>query len=154
MATSTQPEAAAAALGVHSISVCLSVADLEASAAWYCHNLGFRLAQQRAFTDLAARVAYLEAQGLRLELLEQRDSQPGAPRQDPPRHGSPRGLSQLTFYVADLDAALAHIRDRRVTVAMPPAFLPELGVSAFFVRDPESNLIEFIELSAPHPSKE
>ncbi len=142
---------AGAELGIRSLSACISVGDLDACAAWYAEHLGFTVVQSWEFPELAARVAYLEGHGARLELLEQRDAEP-APRSDPPGHGAPHGVTQLVCYVADINAALAYVRQRGLTIAMDVSTLPELNIAAFFIRDLEGNLIEFIEYSPSESS--
>ncbi|MFD0683464.1 VOC family protein [Actinomadura fibrosa] len=139
----------AALLNIRALSACISVDDLDACAGWYAEHLGFEVAQSHALPEIGARVAYLEGHGLRLELAEQYGARRAPERPDPPEHAIVHGISQITFYVADLDTVQDYARRAGLTVAMEKAALPELGVTAFFVRDPEGNLIEFIELTKP-----
>ncbi|MGK5551216.1 VOC family protein [Actinomadura kijaniata] len=140
MADKTEP------LNIWALSACISVQDLDACATWYARHLGFEQAQSYLLPEIGARVAYLEGHGLRLELLEQYGAQRAPQRPDPPDHGTVQGLSQLTFYVTDLAAVRDYARRERLTIAMDVVALPQHGLSAFFLRDPEDNLIEFIEL--------
>ncbi|TDD96313.1 VOC family protein [Actinomadura rubrisoli] len=134
-------------LGIQALSACISVGDLDACIAWYTQNLGFRLLKLVQFPELGARVAFLTGHSLRLELAEQAEAEPGPRRQDPPRHSVVRGVTQIAFYVTDAESILARARQHGLNVAMDLATVPELGLKAFFVRDPEENLIEFIELT-------
>ncbi|WP_165975736.1 VOC family protein [Actinomadura rubrisoli] len=148
MTTHTTGHAAdvATPLNIWALSACISVDDLDACTDWYAHYLGMEPAQSHTVPEIGARIAYLEGHGLRLELVEQYGAQRAPERPDPPDHGTVQGLSQITFYVTDLAAVRDYARRERLTVAMDVATLPQLGVSAFFLRDPEGNLIEFIEL--------
>ena len=129
---------------VRRLSACISVADLDRSIKWYSDVLGFRLRRQAPFPDLGARLAFLEVDDLRLELVQSDGSVTGD-RPDPPRHAGVRGVTQLTLYVDDLDQVLAELAEHGVPLAMPPVDVEVLGIRAFFIRDADGNLIEFIQ---------
>ena len=129
---------------VRDLSVCISVSDLDRSVDWYGRNLGFRCVLRQDLPRFGARIAYLDSPGGRIELL-----QPGqlvrARRPDPPEHGGMQGPTQLSVTVDDLAAAAERVRERSLTVAMPPLDAPALGVRVMFIRDEDDNLIELVE---------
>src|SRR5207237_298849 len=115
----------------------LCVSDLERSLRFYRDLLGFRSVKEievegepadtlLGLRDVKLRAAYLERDGVTLELL--RFARPPAP---PPRRRTLHepGLTHLSFRVADLDATLAAVRaaGERVldeTLLRPPALPP------------------------------
>jgi catechol 2,3-dioxygenase-like lactoylglutathione lyase family enzyme len=140
----TAPGPVVAAQDIRRLSVCLSVADLDVSLAWYQDVLGFRTRKVVPFPDLDARVAFVEAGDFRFELVQTLAST-SVERPEPPGHTAVRGLTQLTLYVRRLDPVLERLAARNVDPAMPPVTVGALGIRAFFVRDADGNLIEFIE---------
>lgn len=141
------------AIVVQKVSACLSVANLDETASWYERELGFRTVRSMHFAlqspEYSARVAFLQAAGGRLELLED----PlfiAVRRPNPPRHAAMQGMSQLALYVEDLDAAVKQLQRRGIPLVMEPATVEELGIRACFIRDNEGNLIELLQdLDAP-----
>jgi uncharacterized membrane protein/catechol 2,3-dioxygenase-like lactoylglutathione lyase family enzyme len=132
------------------VSACVAVADLGKALAWYADALGFTPVRAAEFPELPARVAYVEGHGARLELAETRPSTP-ARRPDPPAHGRVQGISQLTFYVDDLDKVVAWAEAHQVEVAMWPVAVADLALRAAFIRDCDGNLIEFIQEAPQAP---
>ena len=130
--------------GLHA---CLVVSDLDAGIDWYGRVLGFQLRQRHDYTEYGVRVVYLEQRGAELELVETQTSKP-CRRDDPPGgHFALRGLSQLSFRVADMDAAVGQLQGHGVAIVFGPVNSPEFNLKACFIRDYEDNLIEFIERS-------
>lgn len=136
---------------VVNLSVCIAVRDLEASASWYGKTFGFAPILQREFPEYGARVAYLEANGVRIELVEDQTFTP-LERPDPPQHCGLQGVSQLSFWVDDIEAVREGTQSRGIDVAMDIASVPDLGIRAFFIRDNDGNLIEFIEAAEARAS--
>jgi catechol 2,3-dioxygenase-like lactoylglutathione lyase family enzyme len=133
----------------------LCVADLERSLRFYCEGLGF---QQAGALDVAGepsatllelpgvalRARWLERDGFRLELLHY--PAPGATGDGRARAMNERGYTHLSFRVADLDAATAHLEalgGRRL--AHTRIDNPQLGMRALFVLDPDGARLELIE---------
>jgi catechol 2,3-dioxygenase-like lactoylglutathione lyase family enzyme len=131
--------------GLLAISACLSVADVDRSARWYGDLLGVAVTDDATLEAAGARVAYLAGGDLRIELVQTAGSVAGPQRPDPPAHTAVRGITQLTVYVRDLDAVLARCERAGIPIAMAPVRAPQLHVAAFFVRDPDGNLLEFLE---------
>lgn len=63
----------------------------------------------------------------------------------PPAHTAVRGVSQFAFQVADIDEAYRALRDRGASFAWELQRYPDLKVAFLFVRDPEGNLIQFVQ---------
>ncbi|MFF5212102.1 VOC family protein [Streptosporangium sp. NPDC000396] len=126
------------------LSACLAVRDLDRCAAWYADTLGFTVARRHEFPELGASVAYLALGEQRLELLQPAGGV-GLTLPAPPGHALVYGVTQLACYVDDIEAARDRVLAAGIPLAMDPVTVPELGVSAFFIRDPEGNLIEFIQ---------
>jgi catechol 2,3-dioxygenase-like lactoylglutathione lyase family enzyme len=124
------------------LSACISVADVKRCAQWYVDRLGFEVVRWREFTEYAACVAYLRCRDLVLELVQTAGSV-AVPRPGPPRHGSVRGISQITFYVVNIGDARNWVKERGLVVVMETVTVSDLGVSSFFIEDIEGNLIEF-----------
>jgi catechol 2,3-dioxygenase-like lactoylglutathione lyase family enzyme len=127
------------------LSACLSVADLDVSIRWYQLLLGLDPVDAATLPAIGTRVAYLSRGNLHLELAQTAGSLAGTARPDPPEHTTARGITQITVYVRDIDVVLTRCTAAGVEVAMAPVRAPQLHVAAFFVRDPDGNLIEFIQ---------
>jgi catechol 2,3-dioxygenase-like lactoylglutathione lyase family enzyme len=149
-ATASADGSASASAGIESrllgLSACLSVADLAATAAWYERVLGFTTVRSLSMPALHAEVAYLRNERFTLELL-QIEGAVTVSTPPPPGHAGVHGVTQLTFYVPDAEAAMKELDALGATPVTDLLDVPDLGVRAFFVRDPEGNNIEFIEAS-------
>ena len=131
--------------GIDNLHACLAVGDLEASARWYGDVLGFAVRQRQDFPELGARLVFMESHGVELELVQSAHFMP-ARRPDPPAdHVAEQGISQLSFRVRDIEGVLEKVRARSIPVAMDLVDAAPLKLKAFFIRDNEGNLIEFIE---------
>lgn len=133
-------------VSVSNLAACISVANLDETAKWYNETLGFRIFLSIDFPELSAKVAYLENDSnVRIELAENGNFI-SSPRPEPPGHTALQGVSQISFWVNDIDSIREKIRNASISVAMELITVDELGVKAFFIRDNEGNLIEFLEL--------
>ena len=140
----------------------LGVSDLGRSLRFYRDLLGFRPVHELEvegepadtllrLNDVKLRAAYLERDGVTLELLH--FVRPPAP---PPRRRPmhEHGLTHLSFRVADLDATLAALRAAGERVLDETLIrVPTSGVAACFVTDPDGQLIELVQSrpGAPQP---
>jgi len=152
------------------IAICVS--DWEKSLRFYHDQLGFRFVDEFEITSpfaaklhrlkgAAIRGAYLEREGVRIELREFT-----APEQSPSSastsESSPRniafdrpGLSHLSLRVDDLDAVLAELASARVEILegqLAYAREGELGHDsparrAVFICDPDGTPIELVATS-------
>ena len=108
-------------LGVHHVSV--NVRDVEAALAFYTEVLGFRARTDRP--DFGFGGAWLDVGAQQVHLIE------GTPPEAKGQH--------FALGVADIDAAVAQLRRRGVTVSDPIAV--GAGRQAF-LEDPSGNAIE------------
>ncbi|WP_436344100.1 VOC family protein [Natronorubrum sp. FCH18a] len=135
-------------LSAHHVGI--TVSDLEETLPFYRDVLGLEVADRfsvggDAFSeavgveDARGEFAHLEADGIRIELVEY----------DPEARGSPAaglnqpGASHVGLSVDDLDSFYAALPDDVSTISGPRT--TETGTSIAFLRDPESNLIEVLE---------
>lgn len=131
------------------------VADLERSKRFYVDVLGFEPVLEVSFDDPAtARVmgvegarfdaTFLKRDGQRIELIA--FTEPPADR-TPRRHRSNElGHSHLSFYVTDLDQALAYLRSHQVVVEEATRQVLPSGIECCVVRDPDGWPIEVVQV--------
>jgi len=135
-------------LSAHHVGI--TVTDLEETLAFYRDVLDLSVANRfsvggEAFSDAvgvegaSADFAHLEADGVRIELVEY----------DPEARSSPAaGLNQpgakhVGLSVDDLESFAASLPDDVPTISGPQT--TESGTTLMFLRDPEGNLIEILE---------
>lgn len=128
--------------------------DLDALSRFYTEVLRFELinvvevdaacARSAALSDGAYRVARLQTPwGERIKLLQ--------PSKAPKQGESPDWILErcntvyVTFIVDDLDAMLASLAAKVAVLTGPEKVEVRPGVWLAFVRDPEGNLLEFVE---------
>ncbi|WP_254531409.1 VOC family protein [Natrinema gelatinilyticum] len=136
------------ALSAHHVG--LTVTDLEATLAFYRDVLDLSVADRfsvggEAFADAVgveearADFAHLEADGIRLELVEY---DPEA-RDAPATALNQPGVAHVGLSVDDLDAFYVSLPEDVPTISDPRT--TESGTRILFLRDPEGNLIEVLE---------
>jgi catechol 2,3-dioxygenase-like lactoylglutathione lyase family enzyme len=133
----------------------LCVSDLDRSLRFYCEGLGFEIAERYELDskeavglDIALEVEghvqvvsqFIRSGGMAIELLGYGT---------PPPHGRPSnsrgllGLTHLSFYVDDVDAAAAHL------VSLGGTILPETrqspGIELVFLADPDGVRVELMQ---------
>jgi catechol 2,3-dioxygenase-like lactoylglutathione lyase family enzyme len=127
----------------------VSVADLERSERFWREVLGFEMVEDRfAFPEHDLRgVVLVNAQGARVELFERRDSVPTGPHHQI-ESTRRQGWFQFALAVPDIDATFAAVTAAGAEPTLPPTMAPD-GVSLVaFVRDPDGNLVEFLQRPA------
>ncbi|MEZ6023727.1 MAG: VOC family protein [Hyphomonadaceae bacterium] len=128
--------------------------DLDALARFYTEVLGFELvsvvevdakrARQAALSSGAYRVARLQTPwGERIKLLQ--PNQPPAPGEASEWILDRCNTAYVTFIVDDLAAMVARLSGRITLLTGPNKVEVRPGVWLAFVRDPEGNLLEFVE---------
>ena len=124
----------------------LVVADLAASASWYCDVFGLsrELTARVEALDLSIEMLIHPGHGYRVELLHRPGAVPGAKPANPAEAALRHGYGHVAFDVTDLDAAYERAVARGARPVMPPGPSPEAGVRMAFVADPEGNLIELL----------
>ncbi len=125
-------------------SVTLSVSDIDRLAKWYSQKLGFREVERKSYPEFGTALAFLELNGYRVELIRDAQAKPTPPRADPPKHTAPQGISQFCLQTDNLAAVRAELVRREVPIAWEFENA-ELGVRFLFVRDPDGNLIQFLQ---------
>lgn len=123
----------------------LSVADLEASAAFFAAAFGFE--PEFAFTldPHPIRGVMLRASGCRLELFEHAGSVPGLSAGSPIEALATRGYGHFALTTADILPVFRAALAAGATAVREPGPSPEPGVRFAFLADPEGNLIELVE---------
>jgi len=132
--------------------VCIGVADLDATIAWYQRVLGFEPDIRWTVPELPGfRLAYIKKGDFRIELIDTGDRKPATP--------TPMafdeflrmpGFSHLCFRVDDVDAAMADIEAQGIAPELPPTDFPDVGRRVAFFRDIEGN---YLELAGPLKKK-
>jgi catechol 2,3-dioxygenase-like lactoylglutathione lyase family enzyme len=130
--------------------VTISTSDLDRTVSWYQDKLGYRVHSRKDLPEFETRVAVLEVGDFRLEILEQRNGQPGErPRFEPPDepdHPRVHGISQFAVLVDDLDAKIAELRSKDVAPVWCKRVDHDLKLSFQFIQDCDGNLIQLVEL--------
>ena len=141
MATSAAP-----AFRFHHVS--LSVADLDAQEAWYRAAFGLgRVDERLDLPEVGVRTVILSGgDGLRFEFTELVGSEPVV-HADAYAATAAQTFTHLALQVADLDAAFTRLTGEcAAPVVSEPGPGATDGVRYAYVRDPEGNLIELIEV--------
>ena len=127
----------------------VSVADLERSERFYRDVLGFTTAEDRfAFPEHDLRgVVLVNAAGARVELFERKDSVPTGPHHQI-ESTRRQGWFQFALAVPDIAETFAAVVAAGAEPSLAPTTAPD-GVSLVaFVRDPDGNLVEFLQRPA------
>ncbi len=135
---------AGAASGLRPDHAGISVADLEASIAWYGEMLGFVVDRVVDVPGDAGRVALIRHGDFILELF----SIPGAaPLPDERRHPSTdlrtHGIKHVAYAVGDIRALMDELKTKGVDIVWD-VVMHDHTLCAF-VRDNSGNLVEFVE---------
>jgi catechol 2,3-dioxygenase-like lactoylglutathione lyase family enzyme len=125
-------------------AVTISVPELDLAVRWYSEKLGFREVQRKSYPEFKTSLAFLELNGYQVELIEDGSSQVGARRADPPAHTAVQGISQFSFLTTNLDGVRGELLRRNIPVVWEFENA-ELGVKFLFIRDLNSNLIQYIQ---------
>ena len=119
--------------------VAFRVRDFEASIAWYAKAFGATEAFRANKDDGSPQLVYLElAQGQFIELFPDGKNPIEQPK-------DPIGYGHFCVTVADLEAALAHLKSLGVEPTMTPR-TGRAGQKLTFIADPDGNRIELMEI--------
>jgi catechol 2,3-dioxygenase-like lactoylglutathione lyase family enzyme len=129
--------------------VALRVADFDAARRWYVEKLDFRVVYEWPYTD--QRLAYVappDDDHFWVELLG--DGSP-APAQKPGYSDLGDSLNYAGYHhfcltVNDIDATVAELRRRGVTIVTEPFTLDVISRKLAFFADPWGNLIELAQI--------
>lgn len=126
--------------------VAVSVSNLETSAAWYVDHLGFRLVDKKEFPDYKLRIAILERDRFRLELVQTEGAQ--SPSRLAPGSDNPArilGFGKLAFLVTDVDARARRMKEKGLKLQLEPTRDDKDGTKSFIVLDPDGNWIQLTQ---------
>jgi catechol 2,3-dioxygenase-like lactoylglutathione lyase family enzyme len=137
----------------YNVSLCVS--DLSRAVRFYRELLGFRLATRLELAgpvigrslgigDCEAEVAFLERDGLHLELIGFR--RPASQASAVAPEANRVGLSHLTFAVDDLASTLQSLKDRGVGILGETMTELGPGLASCLIRDPDGLLIELYQV--------
>ncbi|MBF2007950.1 MAG: VOC family protein [Chlorogloeopsis fritschii C42_A2020_084] len=127
--------------------VSISTPDIDRAVKWYQEKLGYQIFTRKDFPDFGTRIAVLELDDFRLELIEQNGSVPiSPPRNDPPAHTNIQGISQFALLVDNLDAKIAELKSKGIETLWVKRVDYDLQLSFQFIKDCDGNLIQFVEL--------
>ena len=136
----------------------LCVRDLDRSLRFFCHGLGFEQAETFELDSTAAegldrglevpgpvRIVsqFVENDTMKIELLH--FVEPGV-RGTPSASRNQLGLTHLSFYVDDLEAATRHLVDCGATVIEATRTSP--GIDLLFLADPDGVRVELMAIPA------
>ncbi|ODT12229.1 MAG: hypothetical protein ABS61_00340 [Microbacterium sp. SCN 70-18] len=135
----------------HLDHVGLSVADLDAQAAWYSAAFGLEPSSPFSLDALGIRGVFLVDRGNQwaIELLSRDGSKPGPHAPDPPTALLTQGFGHICLRVDDVHATYGRLLAAGATGQMAPRAAPETGVWMAFVADQEGNLIELLDRPWP-----
>jgi methylmalonyl-CoA/ethylmalonyl-CoA epimerase len=131
-------------LDIKPYAITMSVPNLEATAAWYDEILGFKIEKTKDYPEFKTRLAFLQRGGFRVELIEDANAKPGIVRADAPAHTATHGVAQFIFETTDLATVKARLTAKRIHIHFEFEN-KELGAKFFFIRDPNQNLIAFLQ---------
>jgi glyoxylase I family protein len=130
------------------------VSDIERSRAFYTDVLGFEVVGEFDFDDPATanvmgvpgcefKGIFMKRDGMRIEIIG--FTEPPPARAVRKRQANEIGHSHLSFYVANLDEALAYLRAKGVTIEEQTRTKLPMGIECCVVRDPDGFPIEIVE---------
>ncbi|MBP2650051.1 MAG: hypothetical protein H6Q74_876 [Firmicutes bacterium] len=122
----------------------ISVADVDASIAWYQKMFGFRLVSDDFVPQLPARIAFMELGDFSIELfgVEGAAALP-EDRRTPNLDIRTHGTKHVAYSVKDLRTLMADLKSKDVDIAAD--IFPMAGDLVAFIRDNTGNLIELIQ---------
>lgn len=129
--------------------VALRVSDFDTAKNWYVDKLNFRVIHQWPYAD--EQLAYLAPandDNFMVELLGNGDPPPIAAPSYTDLGDSLRyaGYHHFCINVADIEATVAELRKRGVTIVTEPFQLDAISRKLAFFADPFGNLIELAEV--------
>jgi methylmalonyl-CoA/ethylmalonyl-CoA epimerase len=131
----------------------ISVADLDASIAWYERFLGFSVEATGGIPEDDGRIAMLVSDGgFRVELFElPRAAALPAGRSHPATDLRTHGIKHVAYQVDGIEAWQQHLRDLGADIVWDVRVHEDVKV--LFLRDNTGNLVELVEPLAPADSE-
>lgn len=143
------PNAASPFASMRGHHVAVRVPDFEAAKRWYVEKLDFRVIHEWPYADQKlAYVAPPTDDAFFVELLGDGDPKPIPKPAYSDLGDSLRlaGFHHFCLNVADIDATVAELRRRGVTIVTEPFELPVIERRLAFLADPFGNLIELAQV--------
>jgi catechol 2,3-dioxygenase-like lactoylglutathione lyase family enzyme len=126
--------------------VAISVKNVDDSASWYRRVMDLRLVDAKSFPDRGLRIAFLESDAFRLELVELRDSvSPAKFAPDPTNPASVQGVGKYAFRVDHLDEVVASLNATATPIFLDFTKAPVATDRSVIVRDNDGNWIQFFQ---------
>jgi catechol 2,3-dioxygenase-like lactoylglutathione lyase family enzyme len=122
----------------------LSVKNLDTTAGWYKEKLGFREVKQGASRDGTSRSIILDRDGVVLELIHHKQASSGTTLRKDYKRYLVFGVFKIGLIVDDADHTMQRLQANGVQIANGPWTDEELQMRAFFIRDNEGNIIQFL----------
>ena len=120
------------------LHTCLNVSDINRSIEFYTQELGLKLTSRREVKQNNAEIAFLQDEdGAAIELTHWRDKK-GLTEGD--------NFDHVAFGVEDVRSTVEGLRGRGVTIAMEPFSLQGSSSKIAFIKDPDGNWLELIEV--------
>ena len=135
-------------MGTRLDHVGVSVADLDACAAFYERAFAFKPEFPFELPGGIRGLMMLNEEGVRVELFERPGSAEGIRAGHPIEALSTRGYGHFALTAADIDPPFEAALRASGRAIVQPSSSPEPGVRFAFLADPEGNLIELVERSA------
>jgi len=127
--------------------VALSVADAEASAAWYERVFGFRTERSMDLAERGVRIRLLRGPAGLLELVEDREARALADLEPPiERRFRLHGVFKVGFQVTDLDATVDRLEALGVELRGQVFTESDGSMRSLQVEDPDGNVLQLFEL--------
>ena len=121
----------------------LSVADMDASVAWYTEKLGLTVVLRPPAVDKSTAVI-LEGGGLIVELMKHNDAVPlGTAAPAISRNYLVHGIFKAGLVVDDFDKTIAQLKARGVAIAIGPFQATREQRANAIIRDHAGNFIQF-----------
>lgn len=125
----------------------LSVADLDAEQRWYQEAFDMRVEQKFSLPNPAVRTVLLRGpNGLGMELIERQGSTRPRMFADALDAALTQGIGHWALTIASLDQEFVFLVSKGARIVSPPAPAVQPGSKFAYVKDPEGNLIELIQL--------
>lgn len=127
----------------------LSVADLDASVAFYENAFGFAREFEFELAPHPIRgVMMVHGSGGRLELFERAGSVSGIQGKSPIESHAIRGYGHFALSAMDIEPVFAAALAGGASAVVEPSPSPQPGIRFAFLADPEGNLVELVERGA------
>ncbi len=148
LVASAGAERSAVPRGMRPYLVAISVADVDASVAWYERVLGLSLVERKAFAQQGIRVAFLKSDGFRLELVELKNSINPATCADVSNPAALRGFGKFAFQVDDLAEVVKSLERHGVGILHDFRSAEASAERSIIVKDVDGNWLEFFQRTA------